>query len=85
MPARRTTRRDFLTVGALTPLGVSLSGLLQQETLANTSRRPKSCILLWMFGGPSHIDMYDLCLLYTSDAADDTPCVDLGGRRIIKK
>eukprot|EP00831_Metopus_contortus_P048274 TRINITY_DN39281_c0_g1_i1.p1 TRINITY_DN39281_c0_g1~~TRINITY_DN39281_c0_g1_i1.p1 ORF type:complete len:159 (-),score=47.55 TRINITY_DN39281_c0_g1_i1:64-540(-) len=25
------------------------------------------------------------CLLYTSDAADDTPCVDLGGLRIIKK
>src|SRR5450756_3172396 len=27
---------------------------------------------------------YD-CLLYTSDAADDLLCVDLGGRRIIKK
>ena len=27
----------------------------------------------------------DLCLLYTSDAADDLLCVDLGGRRIIKK
>ena len=26
---------------------------------------------------------YNVCLLYTSDAADDTPCVDLGGRRII--
>ena len=25
---------------------------------------------------------YKHCLLYTSDAADDTPCVDLGGRRI---
>ena len=25
------------------------------------------------------------CLLYTSDAADDKPSVDLGGRRIIKK
>ena len=25
------------------------------------------------------------CLLYTSDAADDLLCVDLGGRRIIKK
>ena len=25
------------------------------------------------------------CLLYTSDAADDMKCVDLGGRRIIKK
>src|SRR5659263_772137 len=28
---------------------------------------------------------YSLCLLYTSDAADDLLCVDLGGRRIIKK
>ena len=27
----------------------------------------------------------DGCLLYTSDAADDLPCVDLGGRRTIKK
>ena len=25
------------------------------------------------------------CLLYTSDAADDLPCVDFGGRRIINK
>ena len=28
---------------------------------------------------------YVICLLYTSDAADDMQCVDLGGRRIIKK
>ena len=26
-----------------------------------------------------------VCLLYTSDAADDLPCVVLGGRRILKK
>ena len=26
-----------------------------------------------------------ICLLYTSDAADDSLRVDLGGRRIIKK
>ena len=26
-----------------------------------------------------------VCLLYTSDAADDLLCVHLGGRRIIKK
>eukprot|EP00831_Metopus_contortus_P003789 TRINITY_DN11394_c0_g1_i2.p3 TRINITY_DN11394_c0_g1~~TRINITY_DN11394_c0_g1_i2.p3 ORF type:complete len:103 (+),score=35.85 TRINITY_DN11394_c0_g1_i2:260-568(+) len=32
-----------------------------------------------------HVLCVDTCLLYTSDAADDTPCVDLGGRRIIKK
>ena len=29
--------------------------------------------------------IYDFCLLYTSDAADDDRGVDLGGRRIIKK
>src|SRR5450756_3162662 len=33
------------------------------------------------FGAP----IYWICLLYTSDAADDLLCVDLGGRRIIKK
>ena len=26
-----------------------------------------------------------ICLLYTSDAADDLLCVDLGGRRFLKK
>src|SRR5659263_644679 len=35
-------------------------------------------------GNPS-LDVLDICLLYTSDAADDLLCVDLGGRRIIKK
>ena len=29
--------------------------------------------------------VFQSCLLYTSDAADDMQCVDLGGRRIIKK
>ena len=31
------------------------------------------------------IGVVDLCLLYTSDAADERSSVDLGGRRIIKK
>ena len=31
------------------------------------------------------LPLYVICLLYTSDAADDLLCVDLGGRRIIKK
>ena len=31
------------------------------------------------------VDKQNACLLYTSDAADDLLCVDLGGRRIIKK
>ena len=28
---------------------------------------------------------FHICLLYTSDAADERSSVDLGGRRIIKK
>ena len=31
------------------------------------------------------MERIEACLLYTSDAADDLLCVDLGGRRIIKK
>ena len=40
------------------------------------------------FGRKIFIDMMKgdpACLLYTSDDADDLLCVDLGGRRIIKK
>ena len=34
---------------------------------------------------PVAVDLFDACLLYTSDAADERSSVDLGGRRIIKK
>ena len=33
----------------------------------------------------SDLSLCMVCLLYTSDAADDLLCVDLCGRRIIKK
>ena len=36
-------------------------------------------------GQPGRIGSVEVCLLYTSDAADDLHCVDLGGRRILKK
>ena len=39
---------------------------------------------LGMVGADETFYQFVGCLLYTSDAADDTPCVDLGGRRIIK-
>ena len=35
--------------------------------------------------GGAKIDLSTVCLLYTSDAADERSSVDLGGRRIIKK
>ena len=31
------------------------------------------------------VESQEICLLYTSDAADEEDSVDLGGRRIIKK
>ena len=36
-----------------------------------------------VLGGADHHEQ--LCLLYTSDAADERSSVDLGGRRFIKK
>ena len=35
--------------------------------------------------GLEAVQQFHICLLYTSDAADERSSVDLGGRRIIKK
>src|SRR5680860_1898089 len=40
---------------------------------------------LRLFQNKPLLAQWSYCLLYTSDAADDLLCVDLGGRRIIKK
>src|SRR5262245_44080284 len=55
-------RRSLLTIGALGLGGLTLPGLLAARARAGqspTSNR-KSVILVWLAGGPSHIDMYDL-------------------------
>src|SRR5262245_3094049 len=54
-------RRHFLRLGTCSALGVSVSGWLDAlagET-ANHPQRKRSCILLWMNGGPSQIDTFD--------------------------
>jgi hypothetical protein len=56
-------RRSFLKAGVLGAAGLCLADLLRQEarassTAATSGRRP-SVIILWMRGGPSHIDMWD--------------------------
>ena len=50
-------RRGFLQLGLLG--GLSLADVLRQEARAGSGSRPTSVILLWMRGGPSHIDMWD--------------------------
>jgi hypothetical protein len=54
------TRRSFLKAGVLGAAGLSLADLLRAEERAPVAsgRRP-SVIVLWMRGGPSHIDMWD--------------------------
>jgi Protein of unknown function (DUF1501) len=58
----RISRRDWLKLAAAGVTGFSLSGWLGRlaaDTAADPQRR-RSCILLWMDGGPSTIDMWDL-------------------------
>ena len=49
-----------------------------------TSRSPWS-VQAYTITNEDRIDKAHVCLLYTSDAADERSSVDLGGRRIIKK
>ncbi len=55
----RMNRRGFLQAGMLGAGGLSLPQLLRAEAQAGASARPNSVIILWMRGGPSHIDMWD--------------------------
>ncbi len=56
------TRRDFLRVGALGVGGLTLADLLRlkaQGAVAPQSNH-KAVIMVYLNGGPSHLDMYDL-------------------------
>ncbi len=56
-------RRSFLGIGLLGSMGLSLGDLIKSESRAESvpggGARPNSVIILWMRGGPSHIDMWD--------------------------
>ena len=59
-------RRDFLRVGMLSLLGLSMSqyfaladGAKKTQLTGKTSGTADSAILIWLGGGPSHIDTFD--------------------------
>jgi hypothetical protein len=57
------SRRDLLKVGSLSTLGLSLAEMLQLESAIAAEKggaRERNCILLFMNGGPTHIDTWDL-------------------------
>ncbi len=55
----RITRRNFLEIGGLALGGISLPQVLQAEQATN--RKPhKGIIMIFLPGGPSHQDMWDI-------------------------
>src|SRR5579871_3195103 len=57
-------RRTFLQIGSAGLLGLTLSNLLRLEAQGDSrpasSRRARGVILLYLDGGPSTIDMWDM-------------------------
>ena len=57
------SRRDFLRIGGLAALGLGLGDFfhLQRAFAGNNTltAKAKSCILIWLDGGPSHLETFD--------------------------
>src|SRR5881275_1708543 len=58
----RLSRRDWFKLTSAGVLGASSSGWLKvlADDTAKNPQRKRSCILLWMSGGPSQMDTFDL-------------------------
>jgi len=57
-------RRELLRVGSLSAAGLSLPSLLAADAAAVSANRrvkaAKNCIVLFLEGGPSHVDLWDM-------------------------
>ncbi|MGZ0164250.1 MAG: DUF1501 domain-containing protein [Planctomycetales bacterium] len=54
------SRRDFLRVGACAASGLSLAGMMQTQALANSDvLTGRSVVMLFLSGGPTHIEFFD--------------------------
>src|SRR3954451_6638376 len=62
MSAPILSRREWLTLASAGVLGSCVSGWFEglANAAAGSPRRQKSCILLWVNGGPSQMDTFDL-------------------------
>jgi hypothetical protein len=60
--ARKLTRRRALEIGSLSLLGLSTAQLtsLQAASDGLNRKRANSCVFLFLFGGPSQIDLWDM-------------------------
>src|SRR5213082_1978557 len=54
------TRRGLLQAGMLSAFGLALPEFLaMRAAAAQPTARQRSVILLWLWGGPSHLDTFD--------------------------
>ncbi|MSV28320.1 MAG: DUF1501 domain-containing protein [Bryobacterales bacterium] len=53
-------RRDFMRIGSLGALGVTLDGTLRAAGATNAAKKDLSVILIWQSGGSPHQDTFDL-------------------------
>ena len=58
--SRKLRRRHFLQVGTIPLMGFGLSKLLAAESGNSAESPAKNVILVWLGGGPSTIDLWDL-------------------------
>ncbi|MSR43482.1 MAG: DUF1501 domain-containing protein [Pedosphaera sp.] len=58
---QRSSRREFLRVGALGAAGLSLPQLLAaRQVTGGSEAKADSCLIIFLNGGPSHLDMWDM-------------------------
>ena len=60
MTAREFSRRDFVRMSLASAFGVAACPWLPRLAAAADKKPAKSCIVLWMSGGPSQMDTWDL-------------------------
>ena len=55
------SRRDAIRVGGLTAMGLGLGEFfrVQRAAASNITARAKSCVLIWLDGGPRHLETFD--------------------------
>src|SRR6266700_3408625 len=54
------SRRSFLQLGVAGLAAVGLPELLRAREQSTTEKKDTSVILIWLDGGPGHMDMYDM-------------------------
>lgn len=58
-------RRELIRVGGLSALGLGMAGFMSlrraqaADAMIQLERQAKSCILIWLDGGPSHLETFD--------------------------